>query len=215
MILGEQESNGEHAWFGGEDGPRREVVEVDDSSESPASPAVDPRLSSPQDPNASTEDEEPGSNEDGNTPKESAAEKRHRESESAQAGINLSKKQKVSGAGAIDKIGDSINNLAETLERNHSNAPSEQVIIHKQALADATVGSTIQGLAAEKVQDEACLTPEGQIFMLDLLDKESLARTYMALKSEKLRTMWLKKQLVQNDGDLEELFIDWENESQH
>ena len=97
MILGEQESNGEHAWFGGEDGPRREVVEVDDSSESPASPAVDP--------NASTEDEGPGSNEDENTPKESAAKKRHRESESAQAGINLSKKQKVSGAGAIDKIG--------------------------------------------------------------------------------------------------------------
>jgi hypothetical protein len=105
--------------------------------------------------------------------------------------------------------------LAETLERNHSNAPSEQVIIHKQALADATVGSTIQGLAAEKVQDEACLTPEGQIFMLDLLDKESLARIYVALKSEKLRIMWLKKQLIQNDGDLEELFIDWENESQH
>ena len=143
------------------------------------------------------------------------AEKRHRESESAQAGINLSKKQKVSGAGAIDKIGDSINNLAETLERNHSNAPSEQVFIHKQALADATVGSTIQGLAAEKVQEEACLTPEGQIFMLELLDKESLARTYVALKSEKLRTMWLKKQLVQNDGDLEEIFIDWENESQN
>ena len=209
MILGEQEPNGEHAWFGGEDRPSREVVEVDDSS--PASAAVDPRLSSPQDPNASTEDEEPGNNGDENTPKESTAEKRHRES-----GINLSnKKQKVSGAGAIDKIGDSINNLAETLERNHSNAPSEQVIIHKQALADATVGSTIQGLATEKIQEEFCLTPEGQLFMLDLLDNESLARTYVALKSDKLRTMWLRKQLVRSGGELEELFIDWENESQH
>ena len=60
MILGEQESNGEHAWFGGEDVPRR------DSSASPG----------PQDPNASTEDEESSSNEDGNTPNESTAENR-------------------------------------------------------------------------------------------------------------------------------------------
>lgn len=143
---------------------------------------------------------------------ESAAKKRHRESE--QLGIDMSKKQKVSGAGAIDKIGDSINNLAETIEKGHSKAPSEQVIVHKQALADATAGSTIQGLAAQKVQEEFCLTPEGQLFMLDLLDKESLARTYVALQSEKLRTMWLKKQLQNNGGDLEELFIDWDD-SQH
>jgi hypothetical protein len=71
-------------------------------------------------------------------------------------------------------------------------------------------------LAAQKVQEEFCLTPEGQLFMLDLLDKESLARTYVALQSEKLRTMWLKKQLQNNGGDLEELelFIDWDD-SQH
>jgi hypothetical protein len=33
---------------------------------------------------------------------------------------------------------------------------SQQVIIHQQTLADATVGSTVQELAA-KIQDEACL----------------------------------------------------------
>jgi len=61
---------------------------------------------------------------------------------------------------------------------------------------DTTVGSTVQGLAARKIQDEA------------------LARTYMALEAKKLRAMWLKKQLQQHGEDLAKLFIDLED-SQH
>jgi hypothetical protein len=70
------------------------------------------------------------------------------------------------------------------------------------------LGSTVQRLAAKKIQDEACLTLEGQLFMLELLDKEALARTYVALEVEKLKVMCLKKQLQQHRGDLAELFID-------
>ena len=76
------------------------------------------------------------------------------------------------------------------------------------------MGSTVQGLAAKKIQDEACLTLEGQLFMLELLDKEALARTYVALEVKKLRAMWLKKQLQKYGEDLAKLFIDLED-SQH
>jgi hypothetical protein len=50
---------------------------------------------------------------------------------------------------------------------------------------------------------------------LDLLENETLARTYVALECEKLRAMWVKKQLEKNGGDMEVLFVDWSNDSQN
>jgi len=48
-----------------------------------------------------------------------------------------------------------------------------------------------------------------------MLSDASLARTFIAIKAEKLRIKWLKKQLekyVESTGiDLRELFIDWED----
>jgi hypothetical protein len=56
---------------------------------------------------------------------------------------------------------------------------------------------------------------EGQLVLLDMLLDALLARTFMAIKAEKLCTKWLKKQLekyVKSMGiDLGELFIDWED----
>ena len=220
-ILGEQEPNGEHAWFGGEDIDREELELDDDFPELPIHPRLlaqstsasqTPSTQDPSTPAAYAEDEEPDNDED-EEDTQNESRKRHRES--AQLGINMSKKQKVSGASAIDKIGEGINNLAEAFAKKHTGKePSQQVIVHQQALAEATVGSTLQGLATQKVQEEACLTLEGQLFMLDLLEKEALARTYVALESERLRVMWLRKQLQQHGGDLSELFIGWED-SQH
>jgi hypothetical protein len=81
-------------------------------------------------------------------------------------------------------------------------------------LSEASIRSTIQGLATQKVQEEACLMLEGQLFMLDLLEKEALAHTYVALELEKLRVMWLRKQLQQYGGDLAKLFIEQEDSIQ-
>ena len=194
IILREHDSNGKYSWFGGEDIIQDGLGLEKDFSESP----VDLRLLSqstytPQvsnTPTTFTEDNEQDNNigEDEDIQIESIARKRHRESE--QLGTTISKKPKVSGANAIDKIGDGINNLAEVLAKKYAyKESSQQVIIHQQTLADATVGSTVQGLAAKKIQDEACLTLEGQLFMLKLLDKEDLARTYVALEAKKLRAM--------------------------
>jgi hypothetical protein len=75
-----------------------------------------------------------------------------------------------------------------------------------------TVDSTIEGQAQEKMQEEDCLTEEGQLVMLEVLSSAVLARSLMAIKGEKLRTKWLKKQLekyvLENRGELEEFFID-------
>jgi hypothetical protein len=48
--------------------------------------------------------------------------------------------------------------------------------------------------------------------MLNLLSDLGLARTYIAIKAEKLRIKWLKKQIEKHlissrRGDLDELFI--------
>jgi hypothetical protein len=209
IILGEHDSNGKYSWFGGEDiiPDEPELEEV--FSESPVDAHPFSRsTSASQALNTLEDDEQDNNNEEDEVMQlESTGKRRHQESE--QLGTNMSKKPKVSGANAIDKIGDGINNLAEVLAKKYTyKESSQQVIVHQQTLADATVGSTVQGLAAKKIQEEACLTLEGQLFMLELLDKEALARTYMALEADKLRALWLKKQLQQHGEDLAQLFID-------
>ena len=49
--------------------------------------------------------------------------------------------------------------------------------------------------------------------MLEILLKATLARTFMAIKAQKLRSLWLKKQLIkyieENGGNLDEYYINW------
>jgi hypothetical protein len=82
------------------------------------------------------------------------------------------------------------------------------------ANAEETVRSTITGQAQEKVQDEVCLTVKGQLFMLRLLADSTIARTYMSIKRDELRTQWLREELGNAGGDLNILFIDWDINSQ-
>jgi hypothetical protein len=82
-----------------------------------------------------------------------------------------------------------------------------------ESIPKDTVDSTIEGQAQEKVQGELVLTVEGQLVMLEILSKATLARTFMAIKAQKLRSLWLKKQLMkyieENGGNLDEYYINW------
>jgi hypothetical protein len=50
--------------------------------------------------------------------------------------------------------------------------------------------------------------------MIDFLGENlALARSYVAIKKDELRSVWLKKQIVKLGGNLEMHFIDW-NDSQ-
>lgn len=55
------------------------------------------------------------------------------------------------------------------------------------------MANTLKGQAFDKIQEEACLTSEGVLVMLELLSRPATARTYMALKRDKLRVRWIKR----------------------
>jgi hypothetical protein len=214
LILGETLATGRYAFHGGLTGAEDE----DDLNPSDNESMIDPNLrpsatgsattstpsTRPQTPLSTTT--RPSTSDSNNTGEttESQAQKRHRESASLQP-PSTSKKPKVSGVGMMDKMSESLSSVAEALKA--SDQPAKE-----------TVDSTIAGQAQQQVQDENCLTEEGQLVLLDMLSDASLARTFMAIKAEKLRTKWLKKQLekyVESTGiDLGELFIDWED-TQH
>jgi hypothetical protein len=120
---------------------------------------------------------------------ETAAQKRVRESGTPQP----TKKAKVSGVGIIDKLGESIKEVATALA-----APT--------TIARDTVDSTIQGQAQEKVQDEKSLTLAGQMIMIHRFTDAILARTYLGLKSNTLRDLFFHQQL---DDEETECFVDW------
>jgi hypothetical protein len=73
-----------------------------------------------------------------------------------------------------------------------------------------TVGSTLQGQALEKVQEEPYL--RRRVMIKFLSGDLALARAHMAIIKDELRSLWLKKQIEKFGGDLEEYFIGW-NES--
>jgi hypothetical protein len=130
------------------------------------------------------------------------AQKRHQSSANLQVPPDK-KRRKVTGAAALDGIGDGLTAMAEAVLKGSS-----------ESTVKDTVDSTIEGQAQEKMQEEGCLTEEGQLVMLEVLSTAVLARTFMTIKGEKLRRKWLKKQLekhvLENGGELEELFIDWD-----
>jgi hypothetical protein len=118
-----------------------------------------------------------------------------------------SKKKKITGAAVLDRISDGLAAMAEAVIKGS----------YTETITKDTVDSTIEGQAQERVQSEPCLTVEGQLAMLDILLTPVLARTYMAIKAQQLRSLWLKKQLekyiIEKGGELDEYFI--ENETQY
>ena len=211
LILGETLASGKYSFHGGmsfELGAEEDLfTDLDDESRidpelqtSATASATNTRSSSPRrrfsDSAAITSGWE--------GPSESQAQKRHRESATIQTQAPPEKKAKVSGVGVMDKISDGLQAMAEAVVKSSL-----------EAIPKETVDSTIQGQAQEKMQEERCLTEEGQLVILEVLADANLARTFMAIKAEKLRTKWLKKQLekhvTDNGSFLEELFIDWEN----
>jgi hypothetical protein len=193
-ILGEAQGNGQFAFFGGEDNIFADGLGESNADSTFRSAVATPLLSSFATPNLQIDDVD--------LPTETRGEKRHRESSSLQTPHSLSKKQKASGARTTAEIGGGLYVLADAIAKKYSNMGSSQ-----QTLPKDTVGSTLQGQALEKVQEESYLTMEGQAFMIEFLGGDlALARAYVAIKKDELRGLWLKKQIEKLGGDLEEHF---------
>jgi hypothetical protein len=76
----------------------------------------------------------------------------------------------------MDKMAEGITSMADAISKGSVETTVKE-----------TADSTIQGQAQEKIQDEGCLTIEGQLLMLELLTDTTLARTYLVIKKENLR----------------------------
>src|ERR1700733_3855531 len=85
----------------------------------------------------------------------------------------------------MDKIAEGIASMAEAISKGST-----------ETITKETADSTIQGQAQEKIQDEGCLTIEGQLLILDQLTDATLARTYLITKKDELRARWLKQQIL-------------------
>jgi hypothetical protein len=84
--------------------------------------------------------------------------------------------------------------------------PSPSESQQTQQILQGTIDYDVQGQAQERVQDESCLTEAGILLMIERFTDPALARTYLSLKKETLRTMFLKDQVESVDSDY---FIDW------
>jgi hypothetical protein len=75
-----------------------------------------------------------------------------------------------------------------------------------------TADSTLEGQAQAKVLEDSYLTEDGQLFVFKLMgDNTTLARSYLTIYyKKKLRGRWLKNTITDAGGNLEELFIEWE-----
>ena len=120
--------------------------------------------------------------------------------ESAEVYIPIKRVRKT-GAGAISDVGIGMEKIADALV---TEPPTEKV-------PEEMLTSTIQGKACAMVLDEGCLTDDGQLEMMDILENTTFARQYLAMeKRDGLRTKWLKKQLEKTGKAIESLFTEWE-----
>lgn len=76
--------------------------------------------------------------------------------------------------------------------------------------SDSSSKFAVHDHAIAKIQDESCLTTDGQLIMIDLFSDEKIARTYLVIKHADLRTKWLKVQLVRAGANLDTTFLNWE-----
>jgi hypothetical protein len=111
------------------------------------------------------------------------------------------KKKKLSGLDVIEKMAEGMTAMAESMK-----PPQSSDVKQPQKVLQGTIDYDVQAQAQEKVQEEACLTDSGILFMVERFTDPELARTYLSLKKESVRIMFLKKQVAQEDSDY---FIDW------
>jgi len=162
-ILGEQLSRGKYRSFGPLD--PTEFEEPDQSD------ALDPRLHRSESPanDAPNDDED---NVNTTSPQETAAQKRHRESAAIED--SSSKRQRPSGIGVMKDISEGMKVIAEAVKENSGGI--EQV-------PKDTVDSTVEGQAQLKILEEASLTEEGQLRMIEMLANPAMARSYLVFKN--------------------------------
>jgi hypothetical protein len=129
--------------------------------------------------------------------------KRHRPS-AALEDYSSSKRRRSSGVGVMEEmIGEGLKVLAEAVKENTRNI--EQV-------PKDTVDSTVEGQAQLRILEEASLTEEGQLLMIEMLTDPVMARTYLVFQEhEKLRVRWMRKQLQKAGRKVKDLFIDRDN----
>jgi hypothetical protein len=97
------------------------------------------------------------------------------------------KKGKVSGVSVIGRLIDGLIAIASSISM-----PIETITI----IQNNTFSFIIKGQAVAKVKKKIYLTKNNIILIADLLSNARLARTYIALKSNKIYKGWLKTQIV-------------------
>lgn len=192
MVLGETLVVGKYRIYGG----TLEGGEVDASG--PDSDSDEATYARPRTSAYSTPGFEPSVTDSASVTTETRAKKRHREPASA---LRPEKRQRVSEIGILRKMGGGIMAIADAMVAESSS----------NSIIKENAQSSLQGQAQVRVQEESCLTEEGQMLMLDLFEEsDSRARTYMIINRESLRAKWLKRQLQKAGVDLKSAFIDRE-----
>lgn len=119
----------------------------------------------------------------------------HRESAGAQSQLGHRRKKGPGVGASNDDLSSGLLKIAKAI---------------KEGPGKDTVDSSLEGQAQSRIQDEACLTVDGVLVMLDLLEDKATARTYLGIKKDELRVNWLKKQLEKKGYSPKEHFIDLE-----
>jgi hypothetical protein len=96
---------------------------------------------------------------------------------------NPPKRIKANRVNIIKKITNSIGVLAIVF--------SQQGISEVKDIIDLIIESQVQ----IKIQNKTCLTDIRLIFIIDRLADTKLARSYMALKLDKIRVTWIRKEI--------------------
>jgi hypothetical protein len=162
--------------FAGGDNPN-----LEESVETPPLASTTPRLSSPA---------------ESDTPELETREPR----QSRDAGSAQSKRKRVTGLDIMEKMAEGMTAMAESMKPSNSSQSQPYRILQ------GTIDYNIQAEAQGKVQEETCLTDAGILYMIDRFTDPALARTYLSLKRDGLRVMFLRKQVEKEDGNY---FMDW------
>ena len=101
--------------------------------------------------------------------RETKAAKRHRLSQQSM----LPRKTKMLGIGVMDMLAKGISSMAEAIGWDRTMTPETP---------KESPNATIQGQTQQKIQDEDCLTLEGQLLMLELLTDVTLTQTFLIIK---------------------------------
>lgn len=135
---------------------------------------------------------------------ETRAEKRRRLSAFARSTTESSASGsggKLTGVKALDNMNKAIDRMSERMLSDSTSTTLLPGIIRAveslatPAVPKKHVADTLKGQTMERMQEEACVTEEGLLVMLKLLARPGSARIYMALKTTKLRSAWIRRML--------------------